>query len=303
MDDSGLGLTETHSFIGWTQDPTKAGVHEDVEEITEFLIVPSSIVATEPLDFYACFTIKSVYDNVLAEEYLVFTAYQGGWAVGLTTDIQIGGKVTLPITHNNAPVLKVAGGQTSAADLYRDPNGMCQNTALTHIFWEKPEEARVVEVGEYAFKDCTNLVHFEIPPSLTTISTYAFANVKKLATDTWGGSIQTIKDNAFDSVDFALENGTKTLYLTGSVKELKPSAFSYIRNVEALQFGGPGDPSNLTTYNNTVFVQSTYIPPHITSLTIYTDDVNNSRWDTIASDLGLVEAASIIPVIVDANAE
>lgn len=305
MNDSGLGLTETHSFIGWTQDPTKAGVHEDLEEIAEFLVTPSSIVATEPLDFYACFTIKSVYENVLADEYLVFTPYQGGWSVGLTTDIQVGGKVTLPVTHEGSPVLKVTGGQSNTADLYNAPNGMSQNTALTHIFWEKPEEARVVEVGAYAFKDCTNFVHFEVPQSLTTISEYAFANVKKMATDTWGGSIKIIKNNAFDTVEFALENGTQTLYLTGTIEELRDSAFSYIRNVKAVQIGGPGDPSKLTTYNPStpVFSQSTWIQPHITTVTIYTNNVNDSRWDTIVSDLGFTKAAEITPDIVDANAE
>lgn len=102
-------------------------------------------------------------------------------------------------------------------------------------------------------------VYFQMPTGIREIKQYAFAyNYKLRMFDFSETDILSIGNNAFEQSFYSDESSVSLIHLPGSLKEIRQAAFNYIfvqnvsdgtisNGIEVLQFGGPGDPSNLTT--------------------------------------------------------
>jgi hypothetical protein len=61
-----------------------------------------------------------------------------GYSLSVKKGIKLSGKITLPTTYNNQPILAINAGNNSQAS--ETLNGFDHNTALTAIFWS-PEKS------------------------------------------------------------------------------------------------------------------------------------------------------------------
>ena len=96
----------------------------------------------------------------------------------------------------------------------------------------------VVSIGEYAFRDCTQLTSITIPNSVRTIKSYAFYNCTQIAAIHIPESVMTIEDGAFEGCSqlahMVIPNGVpevadNTFYGCASMKTVVlPSSISSI---------------------------------------------------------------------------
>jgi hypothetical protein len=81
--------------------------------------------------------------------------------------VQLSGKITLPLSLNGKSITGFA------------PNAFENQDNLTHVFWQKGS-ALIKEINGSAFLNCANLVYFEMPITVTTVRSNAFAGCTKL---------------------------------------------------------------------------------------------------------------------------
>lgn len=115
--------------------------------------------------------------------------------------------------------------------------GECKNLESVGYYDAKSEqEAKLIEIAQYAFVNCTSLTNIVIPSSLTSIVTDAFAGCKSLKSVNYIGTIDQWCGITFGSASAnPLYNGAK-LYLKGeelteliipnTVTEIKAYAFA-----------------------------------------------------------------------------
>lgn len=159
-----LGLYRTYKFVGWafTNDPTT------VVDLTR-------IKADRNRFFIAVYEDVNVYENVLDNKYFIFTSYnQGqGYTIKVNPEYSLTGKITIPATYNDKPILKVEDqgfGNTSRDD---------QVQKFTHIFFEKKNQAITI-IGQRAFEWDMSLKYIELPETVEEIEQLAFNHCEVL---------------------------------------------------------------------------------------------------------------------------
>jgi hypothetical protein len=173
--------------------------------------------------------------------------------------VQFSGKITLPSEYNGKPVVGISGFN--------------RQTNLTHIYWHGTPKLEIVNsncfgsssssipaltklqvvqlpdtvkfIGQYAFKGCSGLKPVDLSKltKLERIETFAFA-----ASMTYSGEYPHFK-------------------IPGSVVFIGATALAYLGiPIALMSFGGPGDPSQLTTigtnataYNSTAKIRQIHV--------------------------------------------
>lgn len=275
-DDSDLAVDEVYQFLGYSRLPN-GGVADLIEtrneNPSEFVIKP-----TQDMTFYAIYTANgvSVYDQVLDDKYFTFSALQTGsnnegiyekvgYFIGLNPNYSLSGKVTLPTTYNNYPIIGVNNNGFN--------NGL---HTITHIFWATPTEDLVIikdgafagttnkntlkyvqlpdsihEIASQAFVRQEKLVIEELPYELIYIGAAAFSGCKSIRISNIGNNVQQISNSAFTGAYGYREGSPETLYIGNSVQQIDYNAFQGYSTAYPLRYIYIGN--GIQTIGNEVF--------------------------------------------------
>lgn len=192
-DEGELKRNECWAFLGWTNTNSSNASIVNFDRIT----------VLGDMDFYAKFEKKSVYENVLPQEYLIIRLYEyekdiyanamvDGYTalITLRKDVDIQGRICLPcqvqIEHPTTHKLQwfpVGGFLGTDAVEDSDGVGLIGNDKLTGIFFQGCEAHPKVECKIQQLMNMNNnskLEWVDIPSSVRTIAMGAFSYCPKL---------------------------------------------------------------------------------------------------------------------------
>ena len=129
---------------------------KDDETNTE--VKHNEIAALKDMEFKAVYEEISVYDNVFDEKYFNFNEVTidgiEGYTISYNDDYSLSGKVTLPTTYNDKPILAIGGfGKTL-------DSGQAIKHTITHIFWARNNRA-LKRINQNAFINVVTLKYYE----------------------------------------------------------------------------------------------------------------------------------------------
>ena len=238
-------------------------------EVSDTVVTFGNIYPTRDMTYYAQFELVDIYEHPLPLEQLYYRFADDGSGVEVTLngEYRRTGKVCIPKTllingyyYNVVGILGKSFTDSGQND--RESDFYC-NTRLTHVFMQGTQDntCTISAIGSEAFSmqkgdviTKSNLVHIDIPSSLTRLSSYAFYYCNKLA-------ITNLK-NIVRFNQYCLSNvgadSTITeddmLYISGKVESIGAEAFRYSKWWK-IQLGNAGNPlSSLTS----VFTQDSY---------------------------------------------
>ena len=261
-DESGLTGTQRYKFLGWVDN--KDNSFPRTANLARTVDLSKLISQNSDKTFYACFIAEDATENATDESYFTFTSgffhenggqynVEDGYYISIAAGKKLSGKITLPTEHDGKPVIGISNGGFQATSTQDGPG-----TGITHIFWQG-DTSRVRLIDANAFWYCKNLMYFQMPTQLRQIGAQAFLGCSQLQTpDFYSTKLTTIGADAFSQ---ALYNAGREplLQLPGSVVTIGEYAFQYYKyagGLEVLQFGGPGDPCQLTTVGQNAFWQN-----------------------------------------------
>ena len=226
-----LGLYRTYKFLGWApMDNPNNPVG------TELNYSP-----TQNREFIAVYEDISVYNNVADEKYFTVT---GDGELRINPDYYgvLSGKVTIPATINGTKYIRLGSF------------GGASNSAITHIFFAKSDNGSTpVLISTSAFGYLSGLVYFEMPQSVSTISSGAFQYCSSLgSTDDANGTLlsqmfatqKTIEANAFSE-----DSSIRALNFGSAAHTLASQSFGRVFFLKKLIIGSPDEPSLMTLDN------------------------------------------------------
>lgn len=272
--DNDLGKEQTYKFIGYalTEEYANAGlVINNLDEI----------IVTKKTEYYTSHKIINVYDNILDEKYLIFRESGDGYSISLNKKYSgIQGKITLPTTYNNKPIVNIEDFQS------------CPN--IYYIFFARENrQIKSINYSGGSFQGCNNLRYFEMPDTVTLIGPYSFSGDSMMFEDNilWTESeienffknIEKIENRAFVSTGGA----GKTFYFPAELKVINERAFYYAKPTKIV-FGGPNKPSqyDISLYDGKNGLGIFDDAPYLTTGIIFTDDQSNPNWDTFKEQIG-----------------
>ena len=142
-------------------------------------------------------------------------------------------------------------------------NNLTINTSLTIPSTVTSNETtyNVVEIGEEAFKNCTNLTSVDIPNSVTSIGQSAFQSCSELTSVTIPSSVTSIGLAAFMTC-----SKLTSITIPGNVTSIEHAVFRECSKLTSITI-----PSSVTSIGNTAFrgcsrLESITIPSNVTSL-------------------------------------
>ena len=248
------------NIVSQNEDQTFYGVYVKEDCLTN---------ATD--DKYFTFTKYNgvVYEDESDSSYNVTT---GGWYIRCAPGIVLKGKITLPATHKDDqgveyPVVGIGiraflGIDSRDTTPEEQAQGMGSNInidgpgfGITHVYWcGNTEKFRVIDEGAFQFAgNYTEFKYFDLPENTRIINNNAFAYCYNLAPfDFASTNIYYIGIAAFYCCFNASGSGYPLLHFPGSLSSIGQSAFEMIFyntsgafRITTLQFGGPGDASQL----------------------------------------------------------
>lgn len=177
-DETDLGAEERYKFLGWVINPEDC--FPKTERIARVIDITSIISQNVDRTFYACYFPESVYDSTTDENYFNFTdttytdpttgVITSGYSISVKDGVSLRGKITLPTTHNNIPIIRITGFQGAAAtsgDQTTTKGGM-----ITHVYWLG--DSNLLDIDNEAFRGCINLRYFDMPRTVKRIGSQAF---------------------------------------------------------------------------------------------------------------------------------
>ena len=284
-----LPLEETYVFQGYNTDA------DAVEGLTL-----SEIASSQNLTFHAIFSRLDVHNAaaIYPESAFDFVAYDyganlgdpdtdyhiSGYKISPKQDVVFRGKITIPTTYNGQPVVAVDGfgGSSSIAS----PNF----ADITHIFWAgaKDGTCRLRIFLDNAFRGL-NISYLEFPDSLRYVASNAASATTSLCISNFGKNVYMYSSYAFNN---GLKGDNSTLIninIPGSCRILGGSAFARLGDstqcgINVLTFGGPGDPTQITSItpagNNGAFHQRTANTYAAEVHFYYSDAAHKARLET-----------------------
>lgn len=251
ISENSLPNEERYRFLGWTQNIKQLIV---TSETDAKLVNINNMLATQDTQFYGVFLRESVYESATSVDYFRFQDYTFDDPVTkesirgyrLIPKVTLSGKVTLPVTYNNLPVISIGGFSGSK---------------VTHIFWDGQSQCR--EIASGAFQNINTLVYFDMAKSITTLLDSVFSQCSNLQLpDIANSSLTYIDDYAF-STALRAANGI-VLNIPGSVTHIGAQAFAYNSGLgngsepaySVINFGKKGSPSNIQSFGSSAFAQN-----------------------------------------------
>jgi hypothetical protein len=276
-----IDIEQRYRFLGWTQNIKQVIVNNENEAK---LVNINSILSTTNTNFYGVFVKESVYASATNPDYFTYSATdftdpitkQTHRGFRLQPNVSISGKVTLPTTYNNQPIVSIAG---------------FQNSPVTHIFWDG--ECQVKEVARYTFQNLVSLKYFDLAESISYLGDNSFSNCPALQMlDFKNSKVTYISKSAFNG---SFSSSTpEILSLPGCLQHLDDAAFSYNTEVGngrepvfTVNLGGPNDPTRLSYIGYEPFIQNS--SQKVTVVNVYgsiSDDVRAQIEAQITPSLG-----------------
>jgi hypothetical protein len=272
-DDSQLDMYDRYTFKGYATSASSSKI-----------VDLSKDIATRPTEFWAVFEEESVYDSITNKMYFVFTdnlEIPGTSLISLNQDYQLKGKITLPATDlYKRPISGIAEEGFRPGDGY--------NHEITHIFWEDSADLNVKTFGANSFRGSQSLKYIEIPQTTTIVGAYAFESCSNLEIEyLFDKSMVDINSNAFASNTM---NNT-TIILGSTVRLVGDRAFANPKGdmtVQLLQFGGPGDFSQLANY---VFYDTAFRNAYVKSVVVYCTPEDQQSFENLFNRIKSSSAA------------
>ena len=228
---------ETDIFSGWYMNENLNGdVVEVIDSIGNF-------------DLYASY--------VKGTKGLTFSRINGGYSVAKYLGEE--SRIIVPSFYKGLPVISIGASSF-------------QNSAISSI--ELP--STLLEVGNFAFYKCNNLIEIHIPDAVETIGAQAFYQCDFLENVIIGDGVELIRFEAFRSCD-----SLKEVKLGASIKKMEHHAFYsstnkiYIDNLESwfnISFEEESNPISLTDefYVGGTLLTELNIPDSVVSINPYT---------------------------------
>ena len=237
-DDSGLALTQTYKFIGYSMLST------DTTSITSGKEVPE--IVNNDISIYSIFCEESVYNNVLDQSYFEHRE-ETNWLAFSSKALTLKGKITIPAHYGDSEdvITKFNGG-----------GGSIINRDITHIFFE--QNNTITAFGTNCFVQFSQLVYVEIPNDNFSIFESAFfgcnalfnsSQITQTEIDLFFSKIIYIDTSAFygASPSYGREGflANFTLSLRSDITKLGTQAFAN-NLISKIYLGTAGQPFNLS---------------------------------------------------------
>ena len=269
--DSTLGLEECYKALGFVEAKSNSIVlsENDFKKVEKK--VDTVISQSRDREFYVCYMKIDVHDNVADHSLFNFSTYSSeGVLLQGNSEIEYSGKLTLPATApDGRKVIAVSGFDNQLK--------------LTHVFHERGTSLKsLIGTGtsDAAFRECTSLEYFEMPESLREIQQYSFRNAK-LKILNFNKGLIAIGKNAFAG----MTGGLSLIHIPGSVTTIDGNAFAWHKPFYSyVQFGGEGDPTQITSLTNTAFAGN-YNTDVISEITYYSNSVPDANVVDLLSKL------------------
>lgn len=268
-----LDLYRTYRLKGWSQ--TLGGN----------VINLNTIRSSMDMSFYAVYEEVSVFSNILGNEFFTFTPTTGGYEISVKSNVQLKGKITLPVTYNNSNIVMIKSA------------GFADQSDLTYVFFDRDHPSYLKYIGASSFSNCTNLRYVEFPNSVTDIQNNAFQNCSSLLNEHVDPIIddtmkQTMFRNIVDIGSRAFLNSgiSGTLYISYTTENIQLLAFSQCNNLTDVQFGDEENGSRINTIglsgNNGILQNSTifrnYTPESGSHIMVYASYANiTDLWESV----------------------
>lgn len=180
VEESRIDLTERITFMGWTEYEDKSGIVVNEAAALTAIVDVNSFIAQNDKTFYPVYIRESVYDRATDNKYFKFvpktdvTGSIKGYEIHANDKYSMRGKITIPATYNNLPIVQV-GGTTAL--------GFPQIWKVSHVFFMANSE--LVSIADNAFK-CTDkpsdskIKGIYLPDSITHIGVSAFEGLTSL---------------------------------------------------------------------------------------------------------------------------
>lgn len=273
VDESKLTETQRYRFAGWVTDIENC--YQKSASTAANVVVNLSKIISQNMDrkFYACYYIEDVYTVSTPDEYFDFIDYTwndpidashssaAGYLIAPASGYELAGKITLPSTHNNKPVVGI--------------RGFNNQDKITHIYWKGSSQCK--RIDNNAFTNCYGLKYFQFPDTVRYIGMYAFQSCSMLQPFDFSNNntIYYIGQGAFNSAFFA--SSCPVFVIPGSVTTLGGTALSYnaglAGGIGTLQIGSQGHGSLLDSIGTNAVIQNTGSKVH--NLVIYVEDELN----------------------------
>ena len=247
-DDSTLELTQTYSFIGYTDNP-----------LTNTLVDLSMVTVRGKILYYPVFEEISVYDNVHPEYFTIITegAQRGAIGFNWKSGIKVRGKLTIPYELYSESAKELISVRGIQQDGFRYTSKTPNTLGVTHIFWGSNPKEDVIsklnrepsyefiglgathlgyEQANSCFYGLTNLQYFEMPSTITIISQDCFKGCSNLFNnnysdlsstdcyiDTFFNNIEIIQQGAFTN------SGLQNVELGRNLVSIGNAAFRTLR--------------------------------------------------------------------------
>ena len=236
--DSSLADDEKYRFLGYTQNENQLIVTSENAAKTVNL---NTMMSVQDYKFYATFIKESVYSSPLDNSYFTFAqedhgSIDGGYYIYPAEGVQFSGKITLPSTYNNQPIVGIGG-------FYNQPN-------VTHIYWHGTPQLQIILANCFG-NDNTSLVAqnlevFQIPNTVRFIGNRAFSNCQKLKpVDLSNTALEQIGNYAFFGA-MAMSTKHPKFKIPGSVTKIGDFGIGNMKlPIGTLAIGGPGEPTQL----------------------------------------------------------
>ena len=137
-----------------------------------------------------------------------------------------------------------------------------------------------------------SLRYFEMPSGLELIDDFAFYYSRRLnPSEISGPNLKIIGESAFNTVCMT-SSDRNMIKFGGSITTIGDNAFATNTNgYRSIQFGGPGEPSQLVSIGTNVFIKNGSYPElDWVECSIYTDDVTKPIWEQVDAVVGLTSS-------------
>ena len=306
-DESALEEDQRYRFLGWKMEAT------DLFPRSEALatgIVNLNQIKSQTMDknFYACYILENVHARATDSKYFDFVsatttsplnfpysnlmAETSGYKVRPKDGYTLYGKITIPASYNNQPIVSIEGFHGSAF-----VDGLTPQEHITHIFFmgpcyefaanafrTVPNTLKYVEcpdglqlIGDSAFLSA-GVETFVPKPGLKVVVQYAFSETPYLNYFELPEGVVTVGGSAFNT---AFKSATISLYkIPGSLAEIYNYSFGFMHVVTSeIQFGDINHPSQ--TYSQFILsgiensIAQSNVPLSITYYSPVTLDAEN----------------------------
>lgn len=274
-EDSTLDLRQVNGFIGYNTN-SKATEGFAADEWAKQL-------ANGNYSYYAIFKPMSVYDAVASTNYFNFTSTTinsiDGYELSLKPGVKFRGKITLPTTYNNKPILSIKAGATNTTS----EGSFSGNKNITHIFWGPKGTCQLQRIPDAAFSGTSNLVYFEMPDTVTYIGSNSFSRSNLCLNSTLPKNLTTIMNQAFTRS--SIGSNDRKLIIPSNTTNIMSYSFAYTDYefgvgakipFTTVEFGTNTKASKLISLSNKTFVKEGD-NPYITKVIIYAHDLASGQ--------------------------